>query len=353
MRLLASPLNILTLVVLVTLAACGNAGDSPARVADHHEAERAPGDGEPETLGASRAALTATDPVSAAVAQSCATNAVAALSTQLVEEIQCLRPGTLKRIDGIAGLSLGSSVFPYLQTPAAEAVIAAQKARGATMSVNSALRSLAQQYLLYRWYKTGRCGIGLAASPGKSNHESALAVDIGDNASWRTTMATKEMRWLGSSDPVHFDYVGAGRVELRGLSVLAFQRLWNRNHPEDKIAEDSDYGASTEERLAKSPVGGFAKGADCTQTKPAVDAGPPGEVPAVPDGPEVGPARDDADAESDSGCTAAGAMPRPDRALDGALPLLSVAAVAAVAARRRRVARVARVAHRSGATTRS
>lgn len=300
MRRLASPLTGITLAALLAASACG--GDTPAPVADHHETGREPPQVEPDTLGTSRAALTATDPVSAAVAQSCATNAVAGLSTQLVDEIQCLRPGTLKRIDGIAGLTLGSSVFPYLQTPAAEAVIAAQKARGATMSVNSALRSLAQQYLLYRWYKTGRCGIGLAASPGKSNHESALAVDINDNASWRTTMAAKEMRWLGSGDPVHFDYIGAGRVELRGLSVLAFQRLWNRNHPEDKIAEDSDYGSSTEERLAKSPVGGFAKGADCTQTKPTIDAGPPGEVPSVPDGPEATPPRDPAETDSEGGC---------------------------------------------------
>lgn len=284
------------------VAACGGGGSLP--VADHHE------DGSPaapETIGAVRAALVATDPVSVAVAQSCTTSAVVGLSTQLVEEIQCLRPGTLRRIDGIAGLTLGSAVFPYLQSPAVDALVAAQKARGVTMSINSALRTLAQQYLLYRWYKTGRCGIGLAAAPGKSNHESALAVDIADNAGWRAPMTAKGFRWLGASDPVHFDFTGAGRVELRGLSVLAFQRLWNRNHPEDRIAEDSDYGPGTEDRLAKSPVGGFVKGADCTQTVPAIDAGPPGDVPAVPDAPEEPPPAlpEAKDPESD-GCSASG-----------------------------------------------
>ncbi len=326
------PVSCMLAAVVLGLSACG--GDAE-HVADHHDEAQSP---EHETLGTSRAALVATDPVSAAVAQSCATNAVAGLSTQLVDEIQCLRPGTLKRIDGIQGLTLGSSVFPYLQAPAADALVATQKARGVTMSINSALRSLAQQYLLYRWYKTGRCGIGLAASPGKSNHESALAVDINDNTSWRTTMAAKELRWLGAGDPVHFDYIGAGRVELRGLSVLAFQRLWNRNHPEDKIAEDSDYGATTEERLAKSPVGGFVKGADCSQMKPAVDAGAPGEVPSVPDAPEVSPTEDARESEPESdGCSVGPAAP------ETAVPVLGVLGVLGVlASRRRRRTRAAR-----------
>ena len=48
------------------------------------------------------------------------------------------------------------------------------------MSINSAFRTVAQQYLLYAWYKQGRCGIGLAATPGNSNHEQGLAVDIED-----------------------------------------------------------------------------------------------------------------------------------------------------------------------------
>ena len=314
------PFRPVLVATLAVVAACGG-GAVPA--ADHHDDGNTP---DPVTTGVASAALVATDPVSAAAAESCTTSAVVGLSTQLVEEIQCLRPGTLKRIDGIQGLTLGSAVFPYLQVRAFDALVAAQKARGVTMSINSALRTLAQQYLLYRWYKAGRCGIGLAASPGKSNHESALAVDIADNAGWRPTMAAKELRWLGASDPVHFDYVGAGRVELRGLSVLAFQRLWNRNHPEDRIAEDSDYGSSTEDRLSKSPVGGFVKGADCTQIIPVVDAGPPGEVPAVPDGPEASPGGDASDGE---GCAIGASAPRSFVLILGALLIL-------VAHRRRR-----------------
>lgn len=210
-----------------------------------------------------------------AVDESCTTSSVRGLSTQLVEEIQCLRPGTMKNIDGADGLVLGSAVFPWLQTKAADAVFAAQKERGVPLEINSALRTLPQQYLLYRWYKSGRCNIGLAASPGQSNHESGLAIDVDDNAAWKVAMANHDMKWIGASDPVHFDYVGEGRVDLGGLSVLAFQKLWNRNHPEDPIAEDSAYGDDTEKRLALSPVGGFAKGADCSQNAAAVPPPPP------------------------------------------------------------------------------
>lgn len=243
-----------------------------------------------EPIGQTSQALTKNEPVSAAVTQSCSTTSVKGLSTQLVEEIQCLRPNTLKRIDNVEGVKLGAAVFPWLQTPVADALMAAQKARGVTLSLNSGLRTLPQQYLLYRWYQTGRCGIGLAASPGRSNHESAVAIDIQDNAAWRSALQSKGFRWLGANDPVHFDYTGGGAVDLRGLSVRAFQRLWNRNHPEDMIDEDGLYGLETEERLARSPVGGFPIGAKCDEPKKEMDEDPgepmPAELPIEPDATE-------------------------------------------------------------------
>jgi uncharacterized protein (TIGR03382 family) len=250
-----------------------------------------PGSDEEPAASSSTEAITSTSPVSAAVTTTCSTTAVKGLATQLVEEIQCLKPGSLMRIDNEKGLSLGAAVFPYLQTPAAKGLLAAQKARGVTMSINSALRALPQQYLLYRWYQTGRCGIALAAKPGTSNHESALAVDVNDYTGWRATMEGKGFRWFGSADVVHFDFVGDGRVDLKGDDVRAFQRLWNRNHADDQIDVDGAYGPATEARLAKAPVGGFPIGAKCDTKEagaPEQDAGSsdPGDVPVVPDGEE-------------------------------------------------------------------
>lgn len=225
-------------------------------------------------VGVAESALVDSDSVSVAATSSCTTASVKGLSVQLIQQIQCMRAGTFAPVEAASGIVLQSAVFPWLQTPARNALLAAQKQRGATMTVNSALRTLPQQLLLHRWSQAGRCGIGLAAKPGQSNHESGLAIDIEDNGGWRAALTAQGFTWLGASDPVHFDFAGEGTTDLSGLSVLAFQKLWNRNHPEDLIAEDSEYQSPTEERLAKSPVGGFAKGADCLSEGSAV--APPG-----------------------------------------------------------------------------
>ncbi|MDB4938627.1 MAG: N-acetylmuramoyl-L-alanine amidase [Labilithrix sp.] len=347
-------LSILLFAASLSPLACSGDHDEPyaTNAADHHDDAD---DADDHATGTVSSPLAASDTVATAVAQSCTTASVKALAVQLVEQIQCLRPNTFAKIDNTPGLALGSAVFPYLQTKAAQGLIAAQKARGTTMSINSALRTLPQQYLLYRWYQTGRCGIGLAASPGTSNHEGAIAVDINDNAGWRASMLGKGFRWLGASDPVHYDFTAGGTVDLRGLSVKAFQRLWNRNHPDDTIAEDGAYGGATATRLAQSPVGGFPKGADCS--KPATDAGTatdagddpsstsPADVPAIPDATEG-----DDDARSTTS-TSSGPQTRPTPEATGcsavpaathardtspAAPALALAAALAVAARRRR-----------------
>jgi len=283
------------LIFAVSLSPIACSGE-PAGGSDHHEVE----DGADENIGRVSSPLAANATVAQAASTECATVAVKGLSVQLVEQIQCLRPSTFMKIDNTPGLALGVSVFPYLQTSAAKALVAAQKARGVTMSINSAVRTLAQQYLLYRWYQTGRCGIGLAASPGTSNHEGAIAIDINDNAGWRTSLQGKSFRWLGASDPVHYDFIGGGTVDLKGLSVKAFQRLWNTNHPTDLIVEDGDYGGATASRLAQAPANGFAKGADCINAAPAPDAGPtePGKTP-LGNSPSTSPIIPDATEEGD------------------------------------------------------
>lgn len=199
----------------------------------------------------------------AVAAVGCSTAVSAPLSEQLVEEINCLAPDTLTRIDSIAGLSLGGSVIPWLQTPAADGLRAAVAAHGGTLALNSALRTLPQQLMLYRWYTMGACGITLAATPGTSPHESGLAIDTSDYSAWQSALESHGWTWHGAGDLVHFDYTGGGTVSLAGQSVLAFQTLWNRNHPEDPIATDGSYGPQTEARLRMSPTEGFPLGPDC------------------------------------------------------------------------------------------
>jgi len=236
--------------------------------------------------------------------RACSTAVVRALSEQLIAEMNCMVPGLMNSLEGIPGVNLGPAVMPYLQTPAAEALERAASRSGGTIWVNSAYRTIAQQYLLYRWYREGRCGIFLAAPPGGSNHESGLALDIDNYSSLRNTMNGAGFRWFGGSDPVHFDYARGGR-DLRSLSVRAFQRLWNLNHPEDRISEDGDFGWATESRLARAPSRGFARGATCDEPArmSAPEGAPPESTGPSPDSEMAGCVHRNGGRYESGGCT--------------------------------------------------
>jgi hypothetical protein len=206
----------------------------------------------------------------------CSTAIVNGLSKQLIAEQNCLRPNALQSFAGTPNISIGSAVNAFLEPPAVAALKKAVANKGATITINSALRTLAQQYLLKKW--EGTCGIQIAASPGSSNHETGIALDVGNYSTYQSALEAQGWDWYGSGDLVHFDFRGAGAIDLRAESVRAFQRLWNVNNPGDKIAEDGDYGPATAARLAKTDVNGFAKGATCSTPTPT----PPPPTPKPP-----------------------------------------------------------------------
>lgn len=161
-------------------------------------------------------------------------------------------------------LVTSGNVFLFLEAPARDRLLEVLDANPKrTMTVNSAFRTVAQQYMLDRWARSGRCGIKLAAHPGESNHETGLALDVSEPGTWKVALESHGFRWMGSSDPVHFDYQGAGAVRRGGIDIVAFQRLWNRNHPEDRIPENGAYSDQVEARIKKSPALGFAQGPAC------------------------------------------------------------------------------------------
>jgi hypothetical protein len=204
--------------------------------------------------------------VGAAVSNSCSTSSVKGLSLQIIAEGNCIEPGAFSAVPSLPNLSASSNVFLFLEEPARDALVKALNSKpGTTLTVNSMLRTVAQQYLLYRWGQTGSCGIGLAAKPGNSNHETGLALDINSYATWKSALTAQGFKWFGSADAVHFDYVGPGAVSHKGLDVMAFQRLWNRNNPQDKISEDGGWGPQTEARMKLTPAAGFPVGAQCGQ----------------------------------------------------------------------------------------
>lgn len=195
----------------------------------------------------------------------CSTSVLEGLSMQIIAEANCLHPGAFAELPDRPNLAKGPAVYAFLEAPARDALLSALDAKpSTTMTVNSMLRTPAQQYLLKRWSQQGKCGIGLAASPGKSKHESGLAIDISEYGTWKSTLGARGFKWFGNSDKVHFTYAGAGAIDHRKLGVLAFQRLWNRNHANDIIGEDGDWGPNTRDRMKISPVDGFPVGATCS-----------------------------------------------------------------------------------------
>ncbi len=220
----------------------------------------------PERVGEATSALTVQEAINAG----CSTATVKGISQQIIDQAECFAPGSYAKMPAEPNLTLNGVEFAYLQQPARDALVSALgSAPGTPLTVNSMLRTLPQQYVLYNWYLNGQCNIALAAKPGASNHETGLAIDVNQYTAWKSALTAHGFTWFGNADKVHFDYTGAGAVVYKGNDIRAFQQLWNKNNPGDVIGEDGVYGPQTGARLAKSPAGGFAIGPNC-----AVATGP-------------------------------------------------------------------------------
>ena len=202
-------------------------------------------------------------PVETFEMSTCSTEVVLALSKQIADEVGCILPDQLVKFTAQAGIELtGSAVLPYLGAPARDQLYAAAAAGAPeVVRITSAYRTVAQQYLLRRWFELGRCGITAAALPGESNHESGRALDVSNYGAWISIFAANGWDHSVPGDPVHFDHLASD--DIRGSDVMAFQRLWNRNAPDDLIDEDGDYGPATAARVKLAPAEGFGIGATC------------------------------------------------------------------------------------------
>src|SRR3954468_21110323 len=97
----------------------------------------------------------------------CSTSVVIGLSRQIAEEANCENPGSMVEFPTGGNITITSNaVLPFLAQDARTDLVAASSS--GSLQVNSALRTIAQQYLLYRWYQQGRCGITAAATVGHS-----------------------------------------------------------------------------------------------------------------------------------------------------------------------------------------
>lgn len=185
---------------------------------------------------------------------SCSTDVLWALDGQLIAELSSLAKFT--RFDDEPLIKLTSkAVHPWLTKPAAEALKRAVRKRNVQLTINSGYRTLAQQALLYQNQST--CGI-LAAYPGKSNHQSGNAIDIAEPNEWKRALEAEGWNWLGDDiarEYMHFDFDDG--PDMRSVSVLAFQKLANRNGY--ALSEDGELGQKTFTALVNAPIDGYEK----------------------------------------------------------------------------------------------
>ncbi|MCB9610910.1 MAG: hypothetical protein H6722_00440 [Sandaracinus sp.] len=202
---------------------------------------------------------------------SCSTVGFERLSRQLAQHQACLFPGQFVEVRHPNVRATSGRVHLFMVPESAAAL--GRVADSTPLSINSAFRPVSDQIALVR-----RGGCGAAAAPGRSNHQGGRAVDVDNWSSVRSAMSRGGFRWYGAGDEVHFDGPGP---DQRARSVLAFQSLWNLNHPEDPIAEDGAYGPQTEARLLRTPMAGFSR-TSCGGATPEPAPGEPTPMPVDP-----------------------------------------------------------------------
>jgi hypothetical protein len=182
------------------------------------------------------------------------------LSRQLIDELNCIEPGVLVTFESRAepGYLYTENNIPHLLRPeAVEAALATARDEGDYLTITSGYRDAGMQY--YDYLRGQRFGF-LAARPGGSRHQGGQAIDVDQNRHWRQPLQDHGWLWpLGTRDAPHFEWHDL-EGDLRPESLRVFQRLWNRNTPDDLIAEDGVWGPMTEARMAVTPAEGFEFG---------------------------------------------------------------------------------------------
>jgi len=232
---------------------------------------------------------------------------VKGLTAQMIAMLNCVHGSNIfTKMDSSHAIwpfvTLGVAVeeVPYLQTAVVEALKKKVEMRrredagnsNIKITINSGLRSVAQQQVLRRWKSIGGgCGISattVVGKPGGSAHQSGRAIDM-PHTPWhgwkqyflRRTAAADGGVWLEvPNDTGHFNVPQnfPGVVDVRTAAIKGFQMLWNLNvnNPQLKLDVDGSYGSMGELAMHASPADGFPIGApaDCAVSASDVEQQP-------------------------------------------------------------------------------
>lgn len=154
------------------------------------------------------------------VVNHCDTGLIKGLSLQIIDELNLLVANALVDFSDLFVDVEGQQINAFLQPKAKQALEQAIKERGTRLIINSAYRTVAQQFLIRLQYEAGRCGITAAAHPGASNHEGGLALDVEDPDGWEPFFERYGWKRLGRDfDYPHFDFSLLAGVRSRHQST--------------------------------------------------------------------------------------------------------------------------------------
>ena len=187
------------------------------------------------------------------------------LSYQLIEELRCMDD---RWLEFYVGCEEVGCINPYGPQPLAlrpEVLVALRELGNENddfITISAGYRDVAMQYYS-RWYNENCDSAFNAEVPGQSNHQGGRAIDVRYYDFWSELLLTHGFEHPIPTDEPHFEFLGdeifrEDSERLKVLSVLAFQRLWNRNNPTDPLETDGIYDEETKIRLGGSPVEGFA-----------------------------------------------------------------------------------------------
>lgn len=200
----------------------------------------------------------------------CSTNEVYGLSSQMLHQLHCDHPGVLDDIHSIEQLCMSSSLLPYLDRQAGNALKTALNHSTNPFTVTSSFRTMAEQYVLYQWSSNSRCGHSQTEDrPGSSDHMKGVALDISQYQQFKHEASTSRFQWQGESSPTRFIF-SSSTFDVERALVRSFQKLWNVNHPTEKVVEDGVYGPQTQTVLRRTAAAGFKKAPSCSFSAPVV-----------------------------------------------------------------------------------
>lgn len=157
----------------------------------------------------------------------------------------------------------------YIQTDAVNALEQTARDKGKAIEIIGDWRSSAQVYLRHRWITNGICdvnknsttGDNLGTLPGADYHSAGRVVSLKNSVAdfWKKDLKAHGFHMpKPNDDKNYFEYLQNPQgAEVASNELKAFQSLWNKNMPFNRIKLTGKFDAATEQAFMNAPCGGW------------------------------------------------------------------------------------------------